>query len=57
MATSINMRLEKPAQKGGGDKYVGSIEGTEISFYVPQSVSRATGMPIKAITITIHAGG
>ena len=50
----VTMKLEKAAKSGGGDKYAGKIEGEDVSFYVPQVVSRVTGTAAPMIEVNIE---
>jgi hypothetical protein len=46
----ILLKLAKAAKKGGGDKYEGEYEGSKITLYFPQDISRFNG----AVGIPIH---
>ncbi len=50
----INMVIDKPARKSGGDRYAGKLEETEITFYVPQNVSRPEGTPLPSFKLTLE---
>lgn len=39
----VECKLEKPAKKGGGDRYQGVIEGENFTVYLPQTYSRISG--------------
>ena len=51
---TIRMILVQKARKSGGDKYAGTIPtGQEVTFYVPQFVSRYEGGVHEEIDVTI----
>ena len=51
---TVILILDRPARKGGGDRYTGKCEGEDLSIYFPQSISRSIdGKPVEAITIAI----
>lgn len=51
--TVLEMKLDKPAKKQGGDRYACNHEGDEITFYLPQSISRPGGTQLQTVTVTI----
>lgn len=54
---TLTVKLTRPAQKGGGDRYEATIEGEQKPWvvYFPQSISRAeNGSPADSLTITIE---
>ena len=55
MKLQIKLTLEKPARKGGGDKY--SNEEYSVSIYLPQTISRATSTkaPLNQLMMTLEA--
>jgi len=65
MKYTIVTKLERPAKKGGGDRYqaVASAAATdegstvnigEFMVYLPQSISRREGKPFSVLTLTIN---
>jgi hypothetical protein len=44
-------KLEKAAQKAGGDRYVAESGWT---IYVPQEISREGGVPKQELTVTVE---
>lgn len=49
--TKLTFVLDRPAKKGGGDRYAcTTVDG--FTVYVPQSISRFGGKPIAKMTIT-----
>ena len=52
--TTINFKLEREAKKQGGDRYTGNVDGEErpMVVYIPQTISRPDGDPIKTLAIT-----
>lgn len=53
MATTIKLKLEKPAKKSGGDRYVEAETNspTPFTIYVPQHISRPDGVAKQELTI------
>ena len=51
----VRVELEKPARKSGGDRYQGKLDSKDWQIYLPQSISRATGMAAKKFTVTIES--
>lgn len=49
----LDFKLEKPAKRFGGDKYICTIND-DFVIYIPQSYSRVDGEPIKELKITIE---
>lgn len=50
----LKMKLTKPANKNGGDRYEAKLpDGSDLVIYFPQVISRTLGAPIKELTITI----
>ena len=50
----VELTLTRPARKSGGDRYEGELEESQITFYVPQSLSRVEGEPRKTLTLSIQ---
>ena len=48
-------KLIRPARKEGGDRYEATLKGESKPFviYIPQSISRASGVPFDVVNITI----
>ncbi len=54
MEIKTTLKLTRPAKKSGGDRYEGELEGSPITFYVPQSISRPDDKePRKEVTLTL----
>lgn len=50
--TKVLFLLERRARKSGGDKYKAMLAiGEEMIIYIPQSISRPEGFPIKSISV------
>jgi hypothetical protein len=54
MDKSIILTLVRPARKAGGDRYEGKANGEDITFYIPQSISRPSGTPLEKISVTFE---
>lgn len=50
---SIVLKLGKAAAKSGGDKYEGDCDGTKLTLYIPQAISRVNSVPRPSFTVTI----
>ncbi len=48
----LEFKLDKPAKRSGGDKYM-CTEQDDFVIYIPQCYSRVDGEPVKKIKITI----
>ena len=48
----LEFQLDKPAKRAGGDKYICS-EQSEFTIYIPQTISRVNGEPIKKLKVNI----
>lgn len=46
--------LVKPARKAGGDRYEGQYQNEQVTFYIPQSISRKDEHPATNLIITIE---
>ncbi len=59
MKTTLHLTLERPARRGGGDRYETNPTETTESFqiYLPQTISRIAGVPIGKFEMTIEAKG
>ena len=53
----LKMTLERPARKGGGDRYAYTWDGQQHSQYYPQSISRQDGAPKQKLLITVEEEG
>ena len=55
MLKKVVCELERPARKGGGDRYKAitdiSNAGSDFTIYIPQSISRPGGTPLARIVI------
>ncbi len=50
--TKVLFLLERQAKRSGGDRYKGMLQnGEEMVIYIPQSISRPKGYPIKSISV------
>lgn len=52
MKTEMDVAIERPARKGGADRYVEPI--TDFKIYIPQSISRPSGQPVNTIHLTFE---
>lgn len=57
-SVALVFKLERPARKGGCDRYETSISGEDKTFviYIPQTFSRTAGTPALHIKVTIDKG-
>lgn len=57
MKIELNFNLTIPAKAGGGDRYEYALKGDSehMVVYLPQRISRAEGMPLSTVKITIEA--
>jgi hypothetical protein len=52
---NLKMKLTRPANKGGGDRYECTLNnGNQFVLYLPQEISRDRGVPMKHIEIIIQ---
>ena len=53
--TKLNFKLVRPAKSSGGDRYEHLTKGNDkwMVVYIPQSISRKGGSPVKELNITI----
>lgn len=56
MGHSIKFTLVKSARGSGGDRYEGILESEDrpMVIYIPQSISRKGGTPVKILEIEIR---
>ena len=55
---TFTISLDRPARKEGGDRYKGKCGGTEVVFYLPQTVTRdEAGEPIQSFGVTLAPEG
>jgi len=52
----LEMTLERPARKSGGDRYAYSWDGQQHSQYFPQSISRQDGISAQTLIVTVALG-
>lgn len=58
--TKLTFKLVRAARKFGGDRYEHNWEGNlndKVVVYVPQTISRKLGEPVKVIDITFEPKG
>ncbi len=55
----LNLKLERAARKGGGDRYetqetlCGTLKVEPFHIYLPQTISRIAGIPIGRFGVTV----
>lgn len=49
----IMLKLAKAAAKSGGDKYEGECDGTKLTLYIPQAISRVNSKPRPSLIVII----
>lgn len=52
----IVFKLERPAKKNGGDRYLAQGKIEDFTIYVPQQISRPAGKPLEFLTVTFTPG-
>lgn len=52
MKDTIYVKLERPAKKSGGDRYL-EIDG-DFQIYIPQKLSRESGEPYQLVAVTLE---
>ena len=60
MKTTLKLTLERPARKGGGDRYEAVTVGKPIEpfhIYLPQLITRIAGVPITNFEMTLYPKG
>lgn len=55
MKESTIVSLTKAARKAGGDRYEGILKNKDFVIYVPQEVSRQSGIPEDKISVTFES--